>query len=280
MVSRVGNNADNKTEVDGRVMENQDLLRDVAKDASKDAKKDPRAEAGKSTLPQPGRPGPSRAYPGALIVVEGTDGSGKSTQLYLLKRWLEIGGYRLHFTEWNSSPLVKSATRRGKQRRLLTPTTFSLLHAADFADRCERQIMPLLHSGYLVLADRYIYTAFARDVARNCSPRWLRNLYRFAPVPDITFYFRAPLDVAVHRILSGRPKLKYYEAGMDLGLSYDRSESFRLFQARILEEYDKMVDSDHFVLMDGTVRVNKLQKLMRQIVGERISLQQFAPKKK
>jgi thymidylate kinase len=166
------------------------------------AVKAPRAEPAKSTLPQPGRPVPSRAYPGALIVVEGTDGSGKSTQLYLLKRWLEIGGYRLHFTEWNSSPLVKSATRRGKQRRLLTPTTFSLLHAADFADRCERQIMPLLQGDYLVLADRYIYTAFARDAARGCPARWLRNLYRFAPIPDITFYFRAPLDVAVHRILS------------------------------------------------------------------------------
>jgi dTMP kinase len=109
------------------------------------------------------QPTTKRAYPGALVVVEGIDGSGKSTQLYLLKRWLEIGGYRIHFTEWNSSPLVKSATRRGKQRRLLTATTFSLLHAADFADRCERQIMPLLHGGYLVLADRYIYTAFARD---------------------------------------------------------------------------------------------------------------------
>jgi dTMP kinase len=152
-------------------MENQEVLQK------------PRPEPSKSTLPQPGRPVPSRAYPGALIVVEGTDGSGKSTQLYLLKRWLEIGGYRLHFTEWNSSPLVKSATRRGKQRRLLTPTTFSLLHAADFADRCERQIMPLLQGDYLVLADRYIYTAFARDAARGCPARWLRNLYRFAPVP-------------------------------------------------------------------------------------------------
>ena len=181
-------------------MDNQEVVKDAVK-------KEVRGEAAKSTLPQPGRPVPSRAYPGALIVVEGTDGSGKSTQLYLLKRWLEIGGYRLHFTEWNSSPLVKSATRRGKQRRLLTPTTFSLLHAADFADRCERQIMPLLQGDYLVLADRYIYTAFARDAARGCPPRWLRNLYRFAPIPDITFYFRAPLDVAVHRILSGRPKL-------------------------------------------------------------------------
>jgi dTMP kinase len=222
---------------------------------------------------------PSRKYPGALIVVEGIDGSGKSTQLYLLKRWLEIGGYRLHFTEWNSSPLVKSATRRGKQRRLLTPTTFSLLHAADFADRCERQILPLLHSGYLVLADRYIYTAFARDVARSCSPRWLRNLYRFAPVPDITFYFRAPLDVAVKRIMSGRPKLKYYEAGMDLNLSLDRAESFRIFQGRILAQYDEMIESDKFVVMDGTLPVNSLQKQMRQMVKARIDLARFAPKK-
>ena len=223
---------------------------------------------------------PKREYPGALVVVEGIDGSGKSTQLYLLKRWLEIGGYRIHFTEWNSSPLVKSATRRGKQRRLLTPTTFSLLHAADFADRCERQILPLLHGGYLVLADRYIYTAFARDAARGCSPRWLRNLYSFAPIPDITFYFRAPLDVAVTRIVAGRPKLKYYEAGMDLGLSLDRAESFRIFQERILGNYDQMIETDHFVLMDGTVPVNKLQKTMRQILGEKVDLTQFAPKKK
>src|SRR5215470_5478619 len=141
-------------------MENQDTA----------VKAPPRPDASKTTLPQPGRPVPSRAYPGALIVVEGTDGSGKSTQLYLLKRWLEIGGYRLHFTEWNSSPLVKSATRRGKQRRLLTPTTFSLLHAADFADRCERQIMPLLQGDYLVLADRYIYTAFPRASGRGGEP--------------------------------------------------------------------------------------------------------------
>jgi len=237
----------------------------------------PRAEPAKSTLPQPVRPVPSRAYPGALIVVEGTDGSGKSTQLYLLKRWLEVGGYRVHFTEWNSSPLVRATTRRGKQRRSLTPATFSLLHAADFADRCERQIMPLLQADYLVLADRYIYTAFARDVTRGCPARWLRNLYRFAPVPDITFYFRAPLDVAVDRILSGRPKLKFYESGMDLGLSFDRAESFRLFQARILEEYEKMVESDNFVVLDATLPVNKLQKQMREIVAERIELKRFAP---
>ncbi|MCL6480940.1 MAG: thymidylate kinase [Firmicutes bacterium] len=218
---------------------------------------------------------PRRPYPGALVVVEGIDGSGKSTQLYLLKRWLEIGRYRIHFTEWNSSPLVKSATKRGKQRRMLTPVTFSLLHAADFADRCERQILPLLQGGYLVLADRYIYTAFARDAARGCPSEWLRNLYRFAPVPDITFYFRTPLAVAVNRILSGRPRLKYYEAGMDLGLSYDRAESFRIFQGMIQDEYDKMIETDNFVLMDGSANVNVLQAQMREIVQEKIDLKRF-----
>ncbi|HKM89168.1 MAG TPA: dTMP kinase [Candidatus Acidoferrales bacterium] len=222
----------------------------------------------------------ARPYPGALVVVEGIDGSGKSTQLYLLKRWLEINGYRLHFTEWNSSELVKSATKRGKQRRLLTPVTFSLLHAADFADRCERQILPLLHSGYLVLADRYVYTAFARDSARGCSYEWLRNLYRFAPVPDVTFYFRAPLEVAVNRILSGRPKLKYYEAGMDLGLSFDRAESFRIFQGMIMDQYDRMIESDNFVVMDGTLKVNRLQRKMREIAAERVDLERFRPRKK
>ncbi len=222
---------------------------------------------------------PKRDYPGALIVVEGIDGSGKSTQLYLLKRWLEIGGYRIHFTEWNSSDLVKSTTRRGKQKKLLTPVTFSLLHAADFADRCERQILPLLYGGSLVLADRYIYTAFARDGARGCPTRWLRNLYRFAPIPDVTFYFRAPQDTAVNRILSGRPRLKFYEAGMDLALSYDRSESFRIFQGMIMEQYDKMIDTDNFVQMDGTLPVNKLQKQMRDIVRTRVDLKRFLPTK-
>ena len=220
---------------------------------------------------------PKRDYPGALIVVEGIDGSGKSTQLYLLKRWLEIGGYRIHFTEWNSSDLVRSTTRRGKQKKLLTPVTFSLLHAADFADRCERQILPLLHGGSLVLADRYIFTAFARDGARGCPQKWLRNLYRFAPVPDITFYFRAPRETAVNRILSGRPRLKYYEAGMDMNLSFDRAESFRLFQGMIQENYDRMVDTDNFVQMDGTLPVNALQKQMRDIVRKRIDLKRFIP---
>src|SRR5712692_5777077 len=108
-------------------------------------------------------------YPGRLFVVEGTDGSGKSTQLALLYQWLKAEGYPVFFSEWNSSPLVKDTTRRAKKRRLFTPTTFSLLHATDFADRTERDIIPPLKAGAIVLADRYIYTAFARDVARGCG---------------------------------------------------------------------------------------------------------------
>lgn len=216
-----------------------------------------------------------RAFPGALIVVEGIDGSGKSTQLYLLKRWLEIRGYKVHFTEWNSSALVKSATKRGKRARMFTPTTFSLIHATDFADRWERQIRPLLRGGYLVLADRYVYTAFARDSARGCDPEWLRNLYSFAPVPDITLYFRAPLEICLNRILIGRPNLKFYEAGLDLSLSYDPVQSFRLFQKMILDQYDKMVEPDHFIKLDSTLPVNKLQSLVREVVQSKIDLARF-----
>src|SRR5436190_23070832 len=128
-------------------------------------------------------------YPGRLIAVEGLDGSGKSTQIYLLKRWMEMQGLKVFFTEWNSSVLVKDATRKGKKRQLLTPSTFSLVHATDFADRYERQVLPLLRAGYIVLADRYMYTALARDIVRGCDPHWVRKRYSSATVPDITFLF-------------------------------------------------------------------------------------------
>src|SRR3989449_6811573 len=138
--------------------------------------------------------------PGKLVAVEGVDGSGKSTQVYLLKRWLELDGYKVFFTEWNSSAIVRKATRKGKKRQLLTPTTFSLIHCTDFADRYERQILPLLKAGYIVLADRYIYTALARDAVRGLDREWLTKLYSFAVSPDVTFYFEVPLEVSLNRI--------------------------------------------------------------------------------
>src|SRR5260370_3718457 len=182
-------------------------------------------------------------FPGRLFVVEGTDGSGKSTQLALLYQWLKAEGYPVFFSEWNSSPLVKDTTKRAKKRHLFTPATFSLLHATDFADRTERDIIPPLKAGAIVLADRYIYTAFARDVARGSDREWVREVYTFAVKPTVAFFFRAPLDVAIDRIVSGRPNLKYDEAGLDMNWADDPEEGFAAYQGRILAEDNRLVEN-------------------------------------
>lgn len=211
-------------------------------------------------------------HKGKLIVVEGIDGSGKSTQLSLLAQWLRSQQMSVAFSAWNSSPLVKETTRRGKRKEMFTPTTFSLIHATDFADRMERYILPLLKSGAVVCADRYAYTAFARDVVRGVSRRWVRNLYRFAVKPNLAFYFRVPLEVAIGRILGGRDAIKYYEAGMDLGLSRDIVESFRLFQGRILEEYDAMAEEMGFHIIDASGSIEEQQAQMRAIAIRELGL--------
>jgi dTMP kinase len=215
---------------------------------------------------------PEQAKPqGKLIVVEGIDGSGKSTQLHLLDKWLRRSGHLVFSTEWNSSNVVREITSKGKKKGLLTPTTFSLLHATDFADRYETNILPLIEAGYIVLADRYIYTAYARDVVRGCSPRWVRKVYSYAVKPDITFYFKVPVETAVNRILSGRPKLKFYEAGMDLNLSNDPFESYRIFQGRIVGEYEKMAQHEGFTVIDGALDIEQQQKILRKRVAREIS---------
>jgi dTMP kinase len=208
--------------------------------------------------------------PGKLIIVEGIDGSGKSTQIDLLYKWLQSQGRSVYFSEWNSSALVKSTTKRAKKRKLFTPTTFSILQCTDFADRWENRILPMLKAGVIVLADRYAFTAFGRDVARGVDPEWVRNLYAFAMQPDVAFYFRVPLGVAVKRITSTRAKLKYYEAGMDLGLSDNRVESFKLFQKRILNAYDNMVDEFDLTVIDGKYTVQAQQRLVREIVKQEL----------
>ena len=213
-----------------------------------------------------GKGGKKEDIPGKLIVVEGIDGSGKSTQLQLLEKWLQYNEFEVFRTEWNSSDKVHSITSKGKKKETLTPTTFSLLHATDFADRFERHILPLLHAGYFVLADRYVYTAYARDVTRRCDPLWVRKVYDFAIKPDITFYFRVPLDIAMDRILSGRPKIKFYEAGADLNLSKDIYESFRIFQSRIIDQYERMHKREGFVVMDATLPIHQQQVIMRSMV--------------
>ena len=214
--------------------------------------------------------GKTMQYPGRLFIVECTDGSGKSTQIYLLKRWLEDSGYPVFFTEWNSSDLIKAASKKAKKKNLLTPTTFSLIHACDFADRYEKMILPHLRAGYIVLADRYIYTAYARDMARGCDPDWVRNLYSYSIKPSFAFYFHTPLEISLDRILRSRPQLKYHEAGLDLGLTTDPIESFKLFQGMIKANYDEMAKEEHFRLVDATESVEMQQRKVRQIVTEHL----------
>ena len=210
--------------------------------------------------------GQRHEYPGRLIIVEGIDGSGKSTQLQLLQRWLVSQGHTVFFTEWNSSKLVKETTKLSKKNRTLTPMTFSLIHATDFADRLFYQIMPPLKAGMIVLADRFFYTAFARDVARGCDRQWVRKLYAFSIQPDLAFYFKVPVDVSLGRILSGRAKIKYYEAGMDLNMSQDPVESFSKFQARVLEEYDRVVEEHKLTVIDATAEIDEQQEQVREVV--------------
>jgi dTMP kinase len=181
-------------------------------------------------------------YPGKLFVVEGIDGSGKTTQLALLAKWLSAEGHRVFVTEWNSSVLVKAATKTGKKKNALTPMTFSLLHATDFADRLLYKIIPPLKAGMIVLADRYAYTAFARDVTRGVDRQWVRELYSFGVMPDLTLYFRVPIDVSLDRLMARRVKLKFYE------------------------EYDRIVDEYGLKVVDAIGSITTQQQLVRKLV--------------
>jgi dTMP kinase len=213
------------------------------------------------------------SYPGKLFVVEGIDGSGKTTQLGLLGKWLAARGHRVFVTEWNSSALVKAATRTGKKKNALTPMTFSLLHATDFADRLMYSIIPPLKAGMIVLADRYAYTAFARDFARGVDRQWVRDLYSFAVRPDLAVYFRVTIDVSLDRLLARRVKLKFYEAGLDMGWSTNPVESFRIFQSKVLDEYDKIVPEHDLRVVDASGSITEQQRIFRRLVSEHLEAQ-------
>src|SRR6476620_722235 len=188
-------------------------------------------------------------YSGKLVIVEGIDG--------------------------NSADLGKTVTKKGKKKMTLTPMTFSLLHATDFAHRLINNILPPLKAGMVVLADRYVYTAFARDVVRGCDPTWVRKVYNFAPRPDLALYFNVPIDVSCSRILSGRAQLKDYEAGMDLNLAPDKVSSFKIFQSRTLTEYEKIRHEYGLVEIDATRSIGDQQHQVRRLIDQ--VLQSYDP---
>ncbi len=202
---------------------------------------------------------------GALICAEGIDGSGKSTQIDLLYSWLQELNQDVILTSWNSSDLISETTKRAKKKNLLSGRTFSLLHAVDFADRLERIIIPALKAGFIVLADRYVYTAFARDVARNVDIKWVKDMYGFAVKPDLTFYFDVSAKISLERICENRQP-KFYEAGMDLKLSNNPYKSYVIFQNRVIEQYNKMLEEYGMVRIDAMESIHKKQMFIRQKV--------------
>jgi dTMP kinase len=205
--------------------------------------------------------------------VEGIDGSGKTTQLALLAKWLSAAGHSVVLTEWNSSALVKAATKSGKKKNSLTPMTFSLLHATDFADRLLYNIIPPLKAGMIVLADRYAYTAFARDTARGVDRKWVRELYSFAVKPDLAVYFRVPIETSTERLLARRVKLKFYEAGMDMGWSTNLVESFKIFQGKVLDEYDRLVEEFDLSVVNATSAITDQQRTFRRLVTQHLKIE-------
>ena len=211
-------------------------------------------------------------YEGTLVCVEGIDGSGKSTQLALLRDWLKACGKDVIYTEWNSSPLISQTTKLAKKKNMLSPRTFSLLHAVDFADRLKQVIAPALKAGFIVLADRYAFTAFARDVARGVDPKWVRQVYDFAIRPDLTIYFDIDPKTSMERICFNRTP-KFYEAGMDLKLSNDPFESYLIFQTRVINEYKKMLKEFDIVKLDANDTIHKKQveirKMLTKILAEK-----------
>jgi dTMP kinase len=213
----------------------------------------------------------NHGYPGMLVVIEGADRSGRSTQVDLLIEWLAKRGSSVVKTDWNTSPHISKAIHKAKAEGTLRPLTYALFYAADFADRVANVIVPALRRGEIVVADRYIFTAFARDAARGADPRWLRGLFDFAPRPDFVFYLRVPPEITAQRTPSVPVKaLDAYELGLDLGLSADPRRSFQVYQQRVFDEFERLRDAYDVIVLDGTDEVMAIQRHLRDRLKPRV----------
>jgi dTMP kinase len=207
-----------------------------------------------------------RSLAGSLIVIEGTDGVGRSTQIEQLTPWLEVQGYAVMNTGWTRSPLLSETINEAKAGHELTVTTFSLLYAADFADRLENEIIPALKAGFIVLADRYMYTAFARNAVMGADPKWTRQLFGCALVPDLVLYLKIDVDNLIPRVLEGKG-MDYWESGMHLALGSDIYDSFRHYQSRLIREYNRLAQELHFTSVDARRPVEKIQADLRRHIS-------------
>lgn len=197
--------------------------------------------------------------PGKLIVLEGTDGVGRSTQIELLRTWLEKSGYAVSDTGLRRSPLTQTGLDEAKRGTNLAPLTISLFYATDFADRLENQIIPALKAGFYVLSDRYFYSIVARDVVRGIDPQWARDIYGFALIPDIILYLKADIDSLVTRIVHGRG-FNYWEAGMDILNEDNLYDSFCQYQACMINQFDQMADEYDFHIIDANRSITDINE--------------------
>src|SRR5918993_108533 len=205
-------------------------------------------------------------YPGKIIAIEGTDGVGRSTQIQMLREWLEVRGYGVIETGWTRSALMQPTIDIAKASNTLNKLTFVLLYATDFADRLEKEVIPALKAGFIVLSDRYIYTAIARAGVRGVDRAWIRNLYGFGIVPHLVFYLRIDEKTLIRRVLQSRG-MDYWESGMDLKIGDDIYESFRAYQRALLKEYASMSDEFNFRILDARRKVDVIQDELRRQIG-------------
>lgn len=209
---------------------------------------------------------PKEGCTGKLIVIEGTDGTGRSTQAAMLKKWLEEQGYGVMETGWTRSSLVGQAITDLKKGHSLNRLTYSLMYATDLADRLEYTIIPALKSGFIVLADRYVYTAIARGIVRGADPDWLTDLYGFALVPDLVCYLQLSVKELVPRVLA-TGKMNYWESGMDMNYGDDLYDSFIAYQGALIEELDRMAGDHNFVTLDAREEPSDTQRRLRRAVA-------------
>jgi len=210
---------------------------------------------------------PINGYPGKLIAVEGTDSVGRTTQIQLLREWLEVKGYGVVETGWTRSPLMQPTIELAKSSNTLNKLTFVLLYATDFADRLEKEIIPALKAGFIVLADRYIYTAIARATVRGVESHWIRRLYGFAPAPHLVFYLRIDAESLARRVLENGG-ISYWESGMDMKSGDDIYDNFRAYQRKLLRAYGEMSEEFGFRQMDGRKSITRIQTELRRQVAE------------